>query len=125
MRLLLELLVLAAVIALGWEKSFQQSLGEVPVIGAYVVPVLAKTKPNKPVTARAEPVASEAAPPSALSTASATPPGAWMWDPKRQGSLDRPGASPTPPTSFTGHIYYTDENGKKYWIDGQGKRHYD
>lgn len=29
-----------------------------------------------------------------------------------------------PPQSFTGHIYYTDEQGKSYWLDAQGKRHY-
>jgi hypothetical protein len=29
------------------------------------------------------------------------------------------------PKSFTGHIYYTDEQGKSYWLDAQGKRHYD
>lgn len=28
------------------------------------------------------------------------------------------------PKSFTGHIYYTDEQGKSYWLDAQGKRHY-
>lgn len=26
--------------------------------------------------------------------------------------------------SFTGHIYYTDEQGKKYWLDAKGIRHY-
>jgi hypothetical protein len=47
-----------------------------------------------------------------------------MWDPKRQGSLDRPGATPAP-HAVTNHIYYTDEKGKKYWFDAQGNRHYD
>lgn len=27
--------------------------------------------------------------------------------------------------SFTGHIIYADENGRKYWLDGAGKRHYE
>ena len=56
---------------------------------------------------------------------SATPANAnWMWDPKRPGSLDRPGHSATPAV-FTKHIYYTDDKGKKYWLDAQGKRHYE
>ena len=29
-----------------------------------------------------------------------------------------------PPKSFTGHIFYTDEQGKSYWLDAQGKRRY-
>lgn len=35
-----------------------------------------------------------------------------------------PATSATPPKVFTGHIYYTDEHGKTYWLDAQGKRHY-
>lgn len=35
-----------------------------------------------------------------------------------------PATAATPPKSFTGHIYYTDEQGKSYWLDAQGKRHY-
>lgn len=35
-----------------------------------------------------------------------------------------PTTSATPPKTFTGHIYYTDEQGKTYWLDAQGKRHY-
>ena len=33
-------------------------------------------------------------------------------------------SAPPPPKSFSGHIYYTDEQGKSYWLDAQGKRHY-
>ena len=29
-----------------------------------------------------------------------------------------------PPKSFTGHVLYTDDQGKSYWLDAQGKRHY-
>jgi hypothetical protein len=38
-------------------------------------------------------------------------------------STTKPSA-PLPPKSFTGHILYTDEHGKSYWMDAQGKRHY-
>ncbi|MCA1600124.1 MAG: hypothetical protein LC776_00290 [Acidobacteria bacterium] len=36
-----------------------------------------------------------------------------------------PSKPPTPPQSFTGHFYYTDEQGKRYWVDAQGRRHYE
>lgn len=39
-------------------------------------------------------------------------------------STPAPSATATPPKSFTGHIYYTDEQGKSYYLDAQGKRHY-
>ena len=82
MRLLLEIVVAIALIALSWNKSFKQWASEAPVIGSHF------TEPavNKPV-------------PSKTSAASQ-------------------------PKSFTGHIYYTDEQGKSYWLDAQGKRHY-
>ena len=27
--------------------------------------------------------------------------------------------------SFTGHIFYKDADGKRYWLDAQGKKHYE
>lgn len=36
-----------------------------------------------------------------------------------------PPTSAASPKTFTGHIYYTDEQGKSYWLDAQGKRHYE
>ena len=85
MRLLLELVVAAALIALAWQKSFKEWTREVPVIGSHAI---APTRPPK-------------IKPAVAATASATP-----------------------PKSFSGHIYYTDEQGKSYWLDAQGKRHY-
>jgi len=35
-----------------------------------------------------------------------------------------PATSATTPKAFTGHIYYTDEQGKSYSLDARGKRHY-
>jgi hypothetical protein len=86
MRLLLELLVAAALLTLAWQKSFKEWTGEVPVIGHHFT---------------AEPQSSRK-PKSNIATT----------------------ASPTPPKSFTGHIFYSDETGKSYWLDAEGKRHY-
>jgi hypothetical protein len=41
----------------------------------------------------------------------------------RKPGAPRTSAAPRP-KSFTGHILYTDEQGKSYWLDAQGKRHY-
>jgi hypothetical protein len=82
---LIEIVVAAAIIALGWEKSFKTWASEAPVIGSRLT-----AQSPAPQTR------------SALPATTATP----------------------PPTSFTGHIYYTDEHGKSYWLDAQGKRHY-
>jgi hypothetical protein len=85
MRLLLELVVAAALIALSWNKSFKQWASEAPGVGPYL-----SAHPETPRTK------------SAPTTTSAPQ-----------------------PKEFTGHIYYTDEQGKSYWLDAQGKRHYD
>jgi hypothetical protein len=82
MRLLLELIIAAALIGLSWNKSFKQWASEAPFIGSHQTAPQAKSKAAPRTTA-------------------------------------------TPPKEFTGHIYYTDEQGKSYWLDAQGKRHYD
>jgi hypothetical protein len=82
-RLLLEIAVAVALIALSWNKSFKQWASEAPMIGPHF---------SSPA----------AAPKSASPKTSGTP----------------------PPKSFTGHILYTDEQGKSYWLDAQGRRHY-
>jgi len=87
MRLLLELILAAALIALVWNKSATEWIREAPVIGQHI-------------TASSQ----TAAPPVKTTVSTAT--------------------SATPPKAFTGHIYYTDEQGKSYWLDAQGKRHY-
>ena len=87
MRLLIEIFVAAALIALSWQKSFREWASDAPVVGHYFT---APTPAPQPKTKVSPPTTSAA----------------------------------TPPT-FTGHIYYTDEAGKKYWLDAQGKRHYE
>ena len=88
MRLLLELVVAAALIALAWNKSFKDWVTEAPLIGTQLKPSTQSLGPNRK-------------PPVSAATTNASP------------------------KSFTGHIYYTDEQGKQYWLDAQGKRHYD
>jgi len=85
MRLLLEILLAAALIAVSWNKSFKDWASEAPVIGHY----FSAPSPS----------------PRVKSAVTATKP-------------------PTTPQSFTGHITYVDEQGKTYWLDAQGKRHY-
>jgi hypothetical protein len=86
MRLLLEIILAAALIALVWNKSVKEWIGDGAVIGQHA------------------------------SAPSHTP--------ARQKAIASPGISATPSKSFTGHIYYTDDQGKTYWLDAQGKRHY-
>ena len=88
MRLLIEIVVIGALIALAWQKSFKEWASEAPVIGQHF------TAPTP-----------------------APPPKAKVPSP--------PATAATTPQTFTGHIYYTDEAGKKYWLDAQGKRHYE
>lgn len=91
MRLIAELAIVGALIAFGWKQSFSERVG-MNSGGAVTGP--AKTA----ATARSSPPA-VAAPQTRASApaehATATPSGAWMWDPNRQGSLDRK-TSPQP-----------------------------
>ena len=131
-RVLAEVLLATLLVALAWETPLRER-------AAAVVPALAKPapearrQPNAPAeevhvvaaeqpTVPSQPRQPPAAAPIAASTSSAS--GNWMWDPKRPASLDRPSQSATPAV-FTKHIYYEDGNGKKYWLDAQGKRHYE
>ena len=87
MRLLLEIILAAALIVLGWQKSFKEWTNEAPLIGQHFsTPAPTATREIKPVVP--------------------------------------PATSAVSPKSFTGHIFYTDEQGKTYWLDAQGKRHY-
>jgi hypothetical protein len=85
MRLLLEIIIAGALVALSWNKSFKEWVSEAPVIGQHF------TAPAQAPQTKATVI---------------------------------PATSTTPPTAFTGHVYYTDEQGKSYWLDAQGKRHY-
>ena len=77
MRLVLELIVAGLIVALAWEKSFSERVADIPVLGA------------KLTTTQTHPRSSTLHP-----RPTATVSGAWMWDPNRKTTLDRP--SPTP-----------------------------
>ncbi|MEY2561467.1 MAG: hypothetical protein QOG51_1882 [Verrucomicrobiota bacterium] len=86
MRLLLEIILAAALLALAWQKSFKEWVSEIPVVGQHFTAPAQAPQTKTPVA----PVTSAAS-----------------------------------PKAFTRHIYYTDEHGKSYWLDAQGKRHYE
>jgi hypothetical protein len=41
----------------------------------------------------------------------------------QSATVDRPAYDST--RILSGHIYYVDAAGKKYWLDAQGRRHYE
>ena len=86
MRLLCEMLIVGALIYLGWEKPLKEWIGQIP--GASVF----------------------------ATSASRVQPGS--------GSNATPKPALNQTQSFTGHITYVDEKGKAYWLDAQGRRHY-
>ena len=106
MRLLLELAVVAALVTLGWNKSFSERVGLASLSQA----------PAQPAARSASAVATAAdggAP-------ARSPNGAWMWDPNRRATLDRPAYD-----SKQRQPWHTDESGRRYRVDDQGKRHYE
>ena len=94
MRLLIEIVVAAALIALGWEKSFGERASELPWIGDKISPVV-KTPASVPPQQSQHPRVQ----PRPIMTPAPTVSGAWMWDPNHKTPLDPPSkkhASPTP-----------------------------
>ena len=108
MRLVLELLVVAGLVALGWNKSFSERAG------MSSAPIASSAAAARPIPAGARENASGAA------ATTSSPSGAWMWDRNRRATLDRPAYDPK-----ESHPWQTDESGRRYWLDGQGKRHYE
>jgi hypothetical protein len=81
MRLLLEILIIGALIYVGWEIPFRDRL-PASISG------VAKSKPT--VTAPSQPINASAAPHQPFARSTPTPSGAWMWDPNQKSALDRP-----------------------------------
>ena len=121
MRLICELILIVGLIALGWQKSFNQwtddwrgmqRIKAMPVRQATAVNTT--SVPRQPFVNAG--YARNALPRSQASTSS----GEWMWDPSHRTALDRPAsdiqASPD---------YHRDTTGRKYWIDNRGYRHYE
>ncbi len=107
-RLLCELVVILALVALGWQKSFHEWVDEARGDSKVVKTQEAKQHasasagPRQSSHASGGPHAGSAAPKSVADQP--------VYDGKR---------------SFTGHVFYKDSQGKTYWIDGSGKRHYE
>ena len=103
MRLLIEVVLLSLVVALAWEKSISERVGE-------VIPALATKQRASAAPRRAQPVASNTS-------------GAWMWDRNRRTALDRPAYNKTGPSN--GETVLVDEYGRKYRLDAEGRRTYE
>jgi hypothetical protein len=81
MRLLLEILIIGALVYLGWETPFRDRF---PASTSGV----AKSKSN--ATGTSQPINASAAPHQPTARSTPTPSGAWMWDPSHRSALDRP-----------------------------------
>jgi hypothetical protein len=81
-RILIEIVAAAALIALGWEKSFSERASELPWISDKIAPVVKAPDHPRSSTLHPRPVST---------------PAAWMWDPNRKSPLDPPHKSPSRP----------------------------
>jgi hypothetical protein len=108
MRLLCEIFVIGALIYLAWEKPFRDWLPNTsPAVMATPAPAPAPvTKP--PIQ------------PQPIVRSTSTPSGEWMWDPAHHSALDRPAYDPREPSKR-----YRDAQGRNFWYDAKGVRHYD
>ena len=93
MRLMLEVAVVAALIAFGWNKSFGERFGmSAPQPPNTQQSSSAKASGALPSSNVAGPAAAgpkrAGVAPAAATAPSATPDTSWMWDPNRKGSLD-------------------------------------
>jgi hypothetical protein len=119
MRWLAEILIVVALIALGWGKSFHETVSELPVIGSYFAPANTSTSRQTARRNAAQPTGAQS---PALTQSTAVPHSDSILDPSHKTVLDKPIDPPN--KTFTGHILYKDEAGKSYWLDAQGQRHY-
>jgi hypothetical protein len=119
-RLACELILIIGLIALGWQKSFKQWTDDwrgmqqtkvMPVRQTTAVPTT--TAPHQPFVNAGYPRTAPPRPQPSISN------GEWMWDSSHGSSLDRPSQD------FQQHPNYQDSNGRRYWIDSRGIRHYD
>jgi hypothetical protein len=83
MRLLLEIILAAALIALAGDKSLKERVSEAQWIGDKIAPVV-KT-PAQPQQAQHPRLQTRS-----IITPAPTVSGAWMWDPNRKTPLDPP-----------------------------------
>ena len=77
MRLIIEIILVAALIAFAWEKSLKERAAEIPWLRDKISTDAEAPSKNR---ARLQPFVTPAPTTSA----------AWMWDPNRKGPLDPP-----------------------------------
>ena len=106
MRSLIEVVLLGAVVALAWDKSFSERVGD-------ALPASRSSLAAKYSLPSVLPHAQQVS-----ATASTARSGAWMWDPNRRTALDRPAYNDS-------RTYYVDEYGRRYWFDARGQRQQD
>lgn len=104
MRTLIEVLIIGALIALTWQQSLQDRFNALTGAKVQATPM---PEPPAPIVRYV---------PQPTPTAS----GQWMWDPARRSTLDRPAYD-----SRDKSQKYLDAEGRRFWIDGNGVRHYD
>jgi hypothetical protein len=120
MRLFCELFLAAALIWLGWTKSFHDRIDQIR--GVEPAPAAQQTQVRQTTAAATTPTAATAprqpfVPRYAPARPSSTPSGDWMWDPAHRNPLDKPAYK-----SGGASAQQTPTQG--YWIDSRGVRHY-
>src|SRR6267142_1300003 len=99
MRLLCEIVVIGALIYLGWEKPFKEWIGqkaEAPVVttpvsqGPIVRATAVPTQPGWMHDPNRHTSLDSPVPGSASSTSPQSKPGSWMYDPNHRSPLDPP-----------------------------------
>ena len=118
MRLFCELFLVAALIWLGWTKSFHDRIDQIrgvePTPAAQPTQVRQTTAAATTATAPRQPFIPRYAP----ARPSSTPSGDWMWDPAHRNPLDKSAYK-------TGNAQQQSEPAAaNYWIDSRGVRHY-
>jgi hypothetical protein len=115
MRLFCELFLVAALIWLGWTKSFHDRLDQIrgiePAAAAQQTQV-GQTTAATTTTAPRQPFI-----PASRARTPSPPSGDWMWDPAHRNPLDKPAYK-------TGSTSAQQTPSQGYWIDGRGVRHY-
>jgi hypothetical protein len=120
MRLFCELFLAAALIWLGWTKSFHDRIDQIR--GIEPAAAAQQTQVRQTTAAATTPTAATAprqpfVPRYAPARPSSTPSGDWMWDPAHRNPLDRPAYK-------TGSTSAQQTPTQGYWIDSRGVRHY-
>jgi hypothetical protein len=113
-RLFIEIILAAAIVALAWEKPLQERTRDIPWLGDQIAPVVKAPDHPRSSTLNPRPTPTPAAwmwdangrsalntPPPKSENAPSTPsssPGSWMFDPNHRSPLDPPSKKHPQPT---------------------------